>query len=92
MAATSPLISLFAFLKQYLRADCLENIGHSTSYNPMGLHFLLYGIALHLNILSRKLRSWLNSIINTELVGLTTETADSLQRLHTTHGSYALCF
>jgi hypothetical protein len=25
------------------RADCLENVGASTSYNPMGLHGLLQG-------------------------------------------------
>jgi hypothetical protein len=29
-----------------LWADCLENVGTSTSHNPMGLHGLLQGIAL----------------------------------------------
>jgi hypothetical protein len=28
---------------RHLRADCLENVAASTSYNPMGLHGLLKG-------------------------------------------------
>jgi hypothetical protein len=32
-----------ADLTANLRADCLENVGVSTSHNPMGLHSLLQG-------------------------------------------------
>jgi hypothetical protein len=28
-------------LKSYISVDCLENVGASTSHNPMGLHGLL---------------------------------------------------
>jgi hypothetical protein len=31
---------------RYLWADCLDNVGSSTSHNPIGLHGLLRGIAL----------------------------------------------
>jgi hypothetical protein len=31
------------YVHRYLRADCLENVGASTSHNPIGLHGLLQG-------------------------------------------------
>jgi hypothetical protein len=44
-------------LHRYLWADCLENVGSSTSHNPMGLHDLLQGylyfLKLKLHILTR---------------------------------------
>jgi hypothetical protein len=36
-------ILIFMFLESRLKADYLENVGASTSHNPMGLHGLLLG-------------------------------------------------
>jgi hypothetical protein len=46
--STSNIVRIFLGVKgwqpcRYLRANCLENVGTSTSHNPMGLHCLLQG-------------------------------------------------
>jgi hypothetical protein len=53
----------------HLSADCLENVGSSTSHNPMDLYGLLQDIHVVLPFLWSHVGSAVNTVLNMSLVG-----------------------
>jgi hypothetical protein len=46
-----------------MRADCLENVGASTSHEPVGLHGLLQGLLYLLRTFLRKQKSTSSEVV-----------------------------